>query len=149
MLHIVHDDLFDSPAECLTNPVNTIGVLGKGLALQFKQRFPALEQPYRAACRSGQLSTIQPWLWHSGHQYVLCFATKTDWRLPSRLDYIERGLQYIWKNASTYPFKTLSLPLLGCGLGGLTPNMVIPAIVKYLTPLPLDCYLHIPDEPPA
>ncbi len=145
MLTIVDANLFDSPAECLTNPVNTAGVLGKGLALQFKQRFPALEAPYRAACRSGALSTQRPWLWYSGSQHVLCFATKTHWKQPSRLEYIEAGLQHIRQHESELPFTTLSLPLLGCGLGGLSPDQVIPLIERYLAPLVLTCYLHLPD----
>jgi O-acetyl-ADP-ribose deacetylase (regulator of RNase III) len=143
MLTIVNTNLFDSPAECLTNPVNTAGVMGKGLALEFKRRFPALEAPYRAACRSGILSTQHPWLWYSGSRYVLCLATKAHWKQPSRLETIEAGLQYIQQHQSELPFTTLSLPLLGCGLGGLSPNLVIPLIEHYLAPLALASTLHL------
>lgn len=113
-------NIFDSGADYLVNPVNTVGVMGKGLALEFSKRRPGLLVAYKQACVQGVLSTHQPWIYKD----VVCFATKQHWRNPSQLEWIKEGLS----NLVIPEGKSIAFPRLGCGLGGLDWNEVKPLI---------------------
>lgn len=143
MLTILHTDLFTSQAT-LTNPVNCEGVMGKGVALIFRQRYPDLLPAYQQACRTGDLAIGKPWLWQHRGISVLCFPTKDRWRLPSRFEYIDAGLAFLAAHYHQMGIANLSLPALGCGLGGLALEQVLPLIQSYLDPLPIETYLHLP-----
>ena len=144
MITYVVSDLFESPARVLVNTVNTVGAMGKGLALQFRQFYPAMYEQYRELCARQQFSTGQLWLYKTPHKWVLNFPTKADWRDPSRLEYLESGLQ---KFVDTYAKKgmtSVSFPMLGAGLGGLDwETMVRPMMERYLGELPINIYIHL------
>ena len=135
-------DLFAQDCAVLVNTVNCVGVMGKGLALAVKQRWPACYHAYRAACQKGQLRPGQLHLWRNPAaprpgqpQAIVNFPTKDDWRQPSRLEWIDQGLQALVKLARQERFPSLAVPPLGCGLGGLDWRQVQPLIVKHLQPL--------------
>lgn len=93
MIQYQSGDIFNSPAQVLVNPVNTTGVMGKGLALQFKQRYPAMYEAYRVAC-SKEMLTIGKLMLHRAEDHsILSFPTKAHWREPSRMEYLETGLE--------------------------------------------------------
>ena len=122
-------DIFLSECEVLVNPVNCVGVMGKGLALQFKEKHPQMFEDYREICKSGLLSPGLLWLWK---KRVLCFPTKLNWRDPSKEEYVLLGLE---KFKTTYKEKGLTsvaFPLLGAGLGGLNREWVIQKIKETL-----------------
>lgn len=143
MLSYVTTSIFDSPAQTLVNTVNTVGVMGKGIAAEFKRRYPDMYRRYREVCAAGQLDVGKLLLHPSPHKWVLNFPTKKDWRKPSRVEWIESGLQ---KFVSTYTDRritSISFPMLGCGNGGLQWGVVQPVMERYLKTLPIPVFVHL------
>lgn len=131
-IRYLHGNLFDAQAEALVNPVNCRGTMGKGLALQFRQRFPAMYDHYVALCRNGE---VEPGVLHSFVENgvrIINFPTKNDWREPSRLEYIEDGLKALQRMITECGLRSIAIPPLGCGLGGLDWNTVREMIVSAL-----------------
>lgn len=143
MFEYIEGNIFDSPAQVIVNTVNTVGVMGKGIALEFKKRYPDMFMAYRTACEKKQLTTGKLMLWRGPDHWVLMFPTKQNWRNPSKIEYIEDGLL---KFVNTYAEKNISsiaFPRLGCGNGELDWNEVRPVMEKYLKPLPIDVYIYL------
>ncbi|MCL9638307.1 macro domain-containing protein [Bacillus zanthoxyli] len=144
MITYVKTDLFESPAQVLVNTVNTVGVMGKGIAKRFKQTYPEMFTQYQKYCEHKVLDVGKLWIYKSPHKWVLNFPTKKHWRQPSKLVYIESGLK---KFVATYQDKgitSISFPLLGCGNGGLDwESEVKPLMEKYLRPLPIEVFIHL------
>ena len=133
MIKTVAGDIFKSEAECIVNPVNCIGVMGKGLALKFKKKYNKMFIDYVMRCREGQVKTGQPYLYKAEGRLILNFPTKQHWRDPSKLEYIEAGLKYFARNYRTWEITSIAFPKLGCGCGGLDwEKDVKPLMYKYL-----------------
>jgi len=118
-----HGCIFSDPSPVIGNPVNCMGVMGKGLALQFKQRYPAYYDLYRMACYRGELSTagdVAVTTLGSAEKTILSIATKTHWKSRSDPRDIKRALGTIRSLIIANEWKRVSLPALGCGLGGLS-----------------------------
>lgn len=143
MITYVDSNLFESPAKVLVNTVNTVGVMGRGIAKTFKEIYPEMFKQYQSFCKDGSLTVGKLWLYKTPHKWILNFPTKQHWRSKSRLEYIEAGLR---KFANTYDRKSLlqvSFPMLGCGNGELDWEDVRPLMEQYLRPLPIDVYIHL------
>ena len=138
MITYATGSIFDSSAQTLACLVNTVGVMGAGLALAFKRRYPKLLPAYRDACNNGLLRPGVPWVWHE----VLCFPTKRDWRDSSDIGDISQGLAWIERNQ--HRFASLALPALGCGLGGLAWADVREYIERYLSDSELPVFVFSP-----
>lgn len=125
--------IFDSNAQTLVNTINCVGVMGKGLALEFKNRYPAMFDKYKTWCDKGIFKPGVLWIYKAEDgTWVLNFPTKVDWKNPSKIEYIEEGLKKfveIWQEKGV---KSIAFPLLGCKNGGLDPDDVIPIMEKYL-----------------
>ena len=144
MINYVDSYLFQSPAKVLVNPVNTVGVMGKGLALRFKQTYPDMFQAYQQLCENGQFDIGDLMLYKTPDKWILNFPTKKHWRQKSKLEYIEGGLQKFLSTYLNQGITSISFPMLGCGAGGLDwETQVKPLMVKYLRDLPLDIYIHL------
>ena len=142
MIEYIEGDIFSSPAQVIVNTINTVGVMGKGLALAFKQRYPKMFTCYRTACGKRQLKAGKLMLWYAPDHWILLFPTKEHWRNPSKLEYIESGLI---KFVNTYADKnitSIAFPRLGCGNGELNWDDVRPMMERYLKPLPIDIYIY-------
>jgi len=138
-------DIFRSPAQVITNTVNCVGVMGKGLALEFKNRYPDMFREYKARCERGEVRPGKPYLFENNQVEVLNFPTKRDWRENSRLEDIEAGLKYLAENYAKMGIFFLALPPLGCGLGGLHWPDVRSLIEKYLAPIQdLEVFVYEP-----
>lgn len=149
MILYVVSDLFQSPARVLVNAVNTVGVMGKGIAAEFRRYYPEMFEQYRALCEHGQFQVGQLWLYKTPHKWILNFPTKRHWRDSSRLEDIEAGLQKFAASYSEKGITSVSFPLLGSGLGGLDwENQVRPLMERYLEPLPIDVFIHLYDGTP-
>lgn len=135
-------NLFDSDCQTLVNTVNCYGVMGKGIALQFKQRFPEMFDTYRYICKNNARENHLShggdiWIWDYiemyKHKKILCFATKEMWQFPSRIEWIERGLSNFVNNYKKWNIESIAWPKLGCTNGKLDWNtQVKPLMVKYL-----------------
>ena len=144
MITYVVGDLFTSPAKVLVNTVNTVGVMGKGIAKDFKRIYPEMFKEYQAWCKNGKLEIGELHLYETSHKWILNFPTKEHWRGKSKIEYLEAGLQ---KFADTYDEKgieSISFPMLGCGYGGLDwEREVQPLMENYLADLPIDIFIHL------
>lgn len=143
-LHIVHGDLFSSEADVIVNPVNCVGVQGAGLARQFLHRYAALDEEYRDACRSGRLRLGNPVLSEDGR--ILWFPTKHHWRERSRLSDIDRGLQSFVQRWGEDP-RSWAFPALGCGLGGLQWEQILPLMEARLGRVHGEVMVYAPRSP--
>lgn len=127
-VEIVSGDLFESGADALVNCVNCGGISGAGLALEFKRRFPRMHTDYKRYCLSGYLQPGGLYIWGSDPK-IINFATKDDWRDPSRIEWIARGLYALGAICLGSPsIHTVALPKIGCGYGGLSFDDVRPLI---------------------
>ena len=138
MIRFAKGNIFDSGCEALVNPVNCVGVMGKGLALQFKQRFPANFASYAQACRTGELVPGFVHTFHTGlpqPSRIVNFPTKRHWRDPSRLDDIADALHSLNIEVCIERIRSIAIPPLGCGLGGLPWPDVRALILRHMASL--------------
>ena len=140
MIRYTTGNIMDSSAEALVNTVNTVGVMGKGIALQFKQAFPHNFNVYKQACVNGQLTTgkilaVKDSELLMGERLIINFPTKQHWKMPSQYDFVESGLIALVSYLQDNPVKSLAMPALGCGNGGLDWNKVKPLIERHLSNL--------------
>ena len=145
LITYVTGDLFESPAQTIVNTVNTIGVMGKGLALRFKRTFPDMFEEYSDRCERGELDIGTLFLWRTSNKVVLNFPTKTTWRKPSQVDYIRRGLETFRANYSNIGIHSIAFPPLGCGNGELDfEKTVRPIMEEHLSDLPIPVFIYAP-----
>lgn len=142
MIKYIKGDLFSSPAQVLVNTVNLDGVMGKGIALQFKKLYPDMFAKYQIFCEKKLLDIGKLMLYKSDNKWILNFPTKKHWRNPSTLDYIEAGLQKFVETYKDKNITSIAFPKLGCGNGGLDWNVVKPVMDEYLKNLPIDIYVY-------
>lgn len=147
-------NLLDAPADALVNTVNTVGVMGKGLALQFKQAFPANFRAYQAACSNGQVRLGRMFAYELGvpgqPRYLVNFPTKGHWRDRSSLDDIREGLADLRRLVLDRGITSIAVPPLGCGNGGLDWRDVRPLIEEAIGGLPgVRVLLYPPQDAPS
>ena len=141
MIEYIEGDIFESPAQVIVNTVNTVGVMGKGLALSFKQRYPQMFEKYKLACEKHQLTIGKLMLFYEADHWLLMFPTKENWRNPSKLEYIEKGLMKFVQTYAEKNITSIAFPRLGCGNGELNWADVKPIMERSLKKLPIDVYI--------
>lgn len=120
MLEFTHGDMFEAAADIRVNTVNCVGVMGAGVALAFKQRYPEMFKDYQRDCKNGRVVPGRMHVWKSlSGDWIVNFPTKRDWREPSRYEDIDSGLDDLRRYLETLGPVTVALPALGCGHGGL------------------------------
>lgn len=131
-MKIVHNntlDIFQIKSQVIVNPVNCDGVMGAGLALAFKNRFPQNFKQYNRVC---SMRNLRPGMINIGRinqtKYIFNFPTKDHWKDPSQLDYIQSGMESLVKHVRRLNIRSVAIPALGCGLGGLSYEEVLPII---------------------
>jgi O-acetyl-ADP-ribose deacetylase (regulator of RNase III) len=142
MLTYHRTSLLTSQAQTIVNTVNTVGVMGKGLAQELKRQHPLMFKAYKKICDERLLDIGQLWLWRGSGQWVLNFPTKKHWRNPSKLSYIEDGLKKFVDQFEEQGIREVAFPRLGCGNGGLDWDDVQPLMHRYLSKLPIRVYIH-------
>lgn len=137
MINYIRGNIFDSDAEALVNPVNCVGVMGRGLALEFKRKFPDNFAFYHEQCRLGEVVIGRMAVFDHGEKpkYIINFPTKEHWGNNSKLSYIEKGLDGLCLTVNEFYIRSIALPMLGCGLGGLNWDEVRPVMENHLSAL--------------
>jgi O-acetyl-ADP-ribose deacetylase (regulator of RNase III) len=154
MIEYKSGDILREEAEALVNTVNCVGVMGRGIALQFKNAFPENFKAYAAACRNEEVQPGRMFVFETGHltnpRYIINFPTKRHWRGKSRMEDIESGLNALADTIRRYNIHSIAIPPLGSGLGGLDWLEVRPRIEATLQPLTDVCVLlYEPQGAPA
>ena len=138
-------NIFESNAKTLVNTVNCVGVMGKGIALEFKNRYPNMYNEYVSMCENGSVHPGEPYLYEDFYgTSVLNFPTKDHWRSPSKLSYIISGLKWFREHFRDLGITSVAFPPLGCGNGGLTWDIVGPIMYDMLKDLPIDIEIYAP-----
>lgn len=159
-IRVMQGDILTADVEALVNAVNCVGVMGRGVALQFRRAFPANFDAYTAACARGEVRPGRMFVSDTGFcgnpKFIINFPTKRHWREPARIDDIETGLNALAGELVARHIASVALPALGCGLGGLDWNLVRPRIEATLAPMqevnvivyePLVTEVHRPRRP--
>ena len=145
MVKVQIGDIFTSKAATLVNTVNCIGIMGKGIALEFKKRFPDLFKDYASRCARGEVKPGVPYLYSDlNGTTVVNFPTKDHWKSPSRLVDIITGLDVFAEKYRTWGITSVAFPPLGCGNGGLSWKVVGPIIFQRLSKLDIDVEIYAP-----
>lgn len=132
MLKLIENgDIFNSDCEYLINPVNTVGVMGKGLALQFKEKFPENFNKYKKYCNSKDFTVGKLLIITENDKKIINFPTKIHWKDKAKLKFIEDGLEKLKIAIEKRNIKSVAMPKIGCGLGELDWNTVFREICKF------------------
>jgi len=138
MIEIKKGNIFTTKCQTIVNTVNCVGVMGAGIAYEFKLRFPEMFEKYKQFCDKGQINIGNLWIYkltkydNENYEYILNFPTKKHWKYPTKIEYLEKGLQ---KFIDTYKQKgilSIAFPLLGASKGGLSEEISIAIMKKYL-----------------
>lgn len=134
MIEFKSGNLFDSNCQTLVNTVNTVGVMGKGIALQFKQKYRKMYEFYRRRCLNNEFRMGDLLLYKGcpDGKWVLNFPTKIHWMNPSKLEYIEVGLKEFVSKYHDLGITSIAFPKLGCNNGGLKWEVVKPMMIHWL-----------------
>jgi uncharacterized protein YwgA/O-acetyl-ADP-ribose deacetylase (regulator of RNase III) len=138
-------DIFESKAQTLVNTINTVGVMGKGIALGFRKRFPEMYEDYVRRCERHEVRLGRPYLYRQATPpSVINFPTKDHWRSVSKLSDIVDGLTYLHAHVSEWGVTSLAVPPLGCGEGKLEWRVVGPTLYRHLASLGIPVELYAP-----
>lgn len=140
MIHFTRGNLLEADTEALVNAVNTVGVMGKGIALAFRRAFPDDAAAYVRAARRGEVQVGRMFVTETrsrpGLRWIINFPTKRHWRDPSRLEWVRDGLVDLHRIVTTIGIGSIALPALGCGNGGLGWPAVRPLLEQFAASLP-------------
>lgn len=146
MIQVKIANLFESNAKTLVNTVNCVGVMGKGIAQQFKNAYPDMFKDYVEKCKAGEVKPGVPYIYKNDASKIsiINFPTKDHWRLPALLQYIIQGLDIFIDNYIEWGVESVAFPPLGCGNGGLEWSMVGPIMFQKLSSLNIPIELYAP-----
>ncbi|WP_412739010.1 macro domain-containing protein [Krasilnikovia sp. MM14-A1259] len=140
MIEESHGNLLEADVDAIVNTVNTVGVMGKGIALQFKRAHPDNYRAYREACGRGDVQLGRMFVFDRGiigpRRFIINFPTKAHWRSASRLDDIRVGLGDLVEVVRSLEVSSVAVPALGCGNGGLTWGEVRPLVEAAAAAMP-------------
>jgi O-acetyl-ADP-ribose deacetylase (regulator of RNase III) len=147
MVEIREGSVLDADAQTLVNTVNCVGVMGKGIALAFKEQFPSMFRDYAARCEREEVHLGEPYLFRQLFPpWILNFPTKGHWRARSRLKDIEAGLAFLEAHYREWGIESLAVPPLGCGQGGLSWSVVGPMLERHFAEYDIPVTLWVPSE---
>lgn len=154
MIREEQGNLLNARVDALVNTVNTVGVMGKGIALQFKRAYPEMFKQYERSAKAGEIKVGKMFVWATGTLeppfYIINFPTKKSWRAPSQLSYVKAGLEDLRRVISELELTSIAIPPLGCGNGGLDWEDVRTLIATELGDQQVDVVVFPPlGAPPA
>lgn len=140
MIEIGHGSILKADSVAIVNAVNCVGIMGKGIALQFKKAYPDNFEAYRKACEARAVKPGSMFIFEIesmiNPRYIINFPTKRHWKEKSQIEDIEAGLKSLVEEVQKRNISSIAVPPLGCGLGGLKWSIVRPLIEKAFTKLP-------------
>jgi O-acetyl-ADP-ribose deacetylase (regulator of RNase III) len=150
MISIIKGNLFSSKCQTLVNTVNCVGVMGAGIALEFKLRYPEMFVRYVEHCRNKQIDIGKLWLYkppQADKQWVLNFPTKRDWKHPSRIEYLQKGLQRFVETYQQRGIQSIAFPILGSQNGKIPESESVAIMARYLyrCDVDIEIYRYSPD----
>ncbi len=149
-MRILLGNIFESKCSTLVNTVNCVGVMGKGIALDFKKKYPHMFDEYQVLCKNGQVKPGQPYLYRDlTGTSIINFPTKDNWRSPSKFSYIVEGLRWFRRSYQKLGITSVAFPPLGCGNGGLSWDDVGPEMYRSLKDLPIEIEIYAPYGTPT
>lgn len=149
--HILTGNIFTTTCQTIVNTVNCVGVMGAGIALECRLRYPGMYSEYLKLCDAGQIAIGNLWLYKAADRWILNFPTKTHWRYPSKEQYLHAGLKHFMDTYVAVEIKSIAFPLLGAAHGGLDPDRALELMESYLSncSIPVEIYrydLSAPDD---
>lgn len=150
-MEILIGNIFESGTQTIVNTVNCVGIMGKGIAAEFKNRYPAMFKDYAARCERHEVNPGVPYLFKESmfSPQVINFPTKSDWRAASRIEDIEKGLRILTQKYKEWGIESIAVPPLGCGNGQLFWESVGPLIYQYLSKWDIPVKMYAPYGTPA
>jgi len=145
-IHALIGNLFESKAQTLVNTVNCVGIMGKGIAQEFKKRYPEMFKDYNDRCTKGEVQLGKPYIFKSLYEdkAIINFPTKKHWRSVSRIEDIYNGLEYLTMKYKDWGVTSIAFPPLGCGNGGLEWDDVGPLLYRELSKLDIPVEMYAP-----
>ena len=145
-MELIHGNIFNTKCQTIVNTVNCYGVMGAGIALECKMRFPEMFERYEELCTNKQLVPGQLYLYKSDTRWVLNFPTKNHWKFPSKIEYLEKGLEKFVETFSSKGIESIAFPLLGSSHGGIDPEISMEIMTRSLKDLqiPIEIYSYDP-----
>lgn len=148
-IKFIKGNIFNSKAQTIVNTVNCVGVMGKGIALVFKLRYPKMFDLYKDHCKSKLIGIGKLWLYKGEENapWVLNFPTKFHWKYPSKIEYLEKGLEKFCLTYKDHGITSIAFPLLGTHNGGLDKDTVLNLMEEYLGKCEIDIeiYEYVPE----
>ncbi len=142
-------NIFSSRCQTIVNTVNCVGIMGAGIALECRLRYPLMFDQYAKLCADAKLDIGQLWIYRAPERWVLNFPTKKHWRYPSKVEYLHLGLQKFMQTYEARGISSVAFPLLGAHNGGLSPDTSRTLMLDYLgqCSIPVEIYEHDPASP--
>lgn len=147
MIKFTKGNILKANVEALVNAVNTVGVMGKGIALAFKKAFPLNYKLYKEVCNNKEFTVGSMFTTNTGKltpRYIINFPTKEHWKGRSKIEFIESGMKKLIETIKTNDIKSIAIPPLGCGNGGLKWSDVKPIIINELQNIDIDIIIYEP-----
>ncbi len=142
MVNVKKGNIFTSNCNTIVNTVNCVGVMGAGLALECRLRYPEMHKKYKDLCHKDLIQIGKLWLYKADNKWILNFPTKKDWKHPSKIEFIEAGLIKFVKTYKEKEIESIAFPILGADKGGLDPELIIQLMRGYLDPLPVKVEIY-------
>jgi len=139
MIEIIKGNIFATEAQTIVNTVNCVGVMGAGIAYEFRLRYPKMYERYVEICKGKQLQIGTLWIYKTNSKWILNFPTKYDWKYESKVKYLEKGLQKFMATYKEKGIKSIAFPILGASNGGIPETTSIDIMKKYLS----DCDIKV------
>jgi len=134
MIRFVEGNIFEADTQAIVNPVNCVGVMGKGLAKKFAEFYPDMNEEYKKACEEKKLKPGKLFVWvidtYKEVLYIFNLPTKDHWKNPSKMEYIRKGISELIRIMDEHEVHSVAIPALGCGLGGLKWDAVSKEIIR-------------------
>lgn len=144
-VNVITGNIFTTKHQTLVNAVNCVGVMGAGIALEYRLRYPLMYEKYVKICEEKKLDTGLLWIYQAGQKKILNFPTKKHWRNPSRVEYIHAGMSKFVDTYKQREIESIAFPLLGADKGGLSSEQSLDIMLYYLEQIDISVEIYLYD----